>query len=244
MASSDLQNAHGERIDCSFHPGLKREVLVILGHGVTGNKDRPLLVALANGLAAKNWPCLRISYTGNGHSGGRFEDSCISKGIEDLQAVIGSVPDDVAVVYVGHSMGGAVGVLTAARDLRVRVLVTLAGMVHTADFVKREFGDVIPGQGVMWEDPSCPLSQAYVDDLTSIGNTLEAAETVRQPWLLIHGLEDDVIPSQDSREAFEAANCVKKLVEVPGADHVFDEATYGQVIEEVAGWLERHFPGI
>ncbi|MFT3991098.1 MAG: prolyl oligopeptidase family serine peptidase [Luteolibacter sp.] len=239
-----LHNSFGEHIDSTFHPGLKREVLVILGHGVTGNKDRPLLVALAKGLSERNWPCLRISYSGNGNSGGRFADSCISKEIADLQSVIGSVPEDVAVVYIGHSMGGAVGVMTTARDLRIRVLVTLSGMVHTADFVKREFGDVVPDQGVMWDDPACPLSQTYVDDLNAIGSTLAAAETIVQPWLLIHGLEDDVIPAQDSRDAFAVAKCVKKHVEIPGADHVFDENSYGRIVEEVAAWLELHFPGI
>lgn len=243
MTKCEIRNRYDERIDHTFHPGTRADVLVILAHGVTGNKDRPLLVALATGLAERGWPALRISYSGNGESEGRFEDSCITKEIGDLQAVLDMVPDDVKVAYVGHSMGGAVGVLTAARDLRIRTLVTLAGMTHAADFVKREFGDVTPGEGFMWEDATTPLSQAYVNDLTHIGDTLSAAEAVTQSWLLIHGDADDLVPIQDGRDAFEAATAVKRWVELPGAGHTFDEALYPEIVSLIDEWLVAAFDG-
>lgn len=215
--------------------------MVILGHGVTGNKDRPQLVALAEGLAARGWPCLRISYSGNGASEGRFEDCCISKEIGDLQAVLDVVPNDVNVVYAGHSMGGAVGVLTAARDLRIRALVSLAGMTRTAAFVEREFSGVTPDAGFMWEDESFPLSRTYVDDLKAIDSTLDAVEAVTQPWLLIHGDADDLVPVQDGLDAFAVATCEKRWLEISGAGHSFDESSYPQLVEAVDEWLRGSF---
>ncbi len=241
MTSCEIRNRHDERLDHTFHPGTRADALVILGHGLTGNKDRPLLVALANGLSACGWPCLRISYSGNGASEGNFADSCITKGIADLQAVLDAVPDDVKVAYAGHSMGGAVGVLTAARDMRICTLVSLAGMTHTAAFVAREFGDVAPGQGLMWDEEEHPLSEKFADDLKSIGSTLSAAEAVPQPWLLIHGDADDLVPTQDSRDAFEAAICEKNFLELPGGSHSLDEADYPKIIDAVDGWLKTHF---
>ncbi len=243
MSNGQMINQQGERIDHSFHPGIRSEELVILAHGVTGNKDRPLLVAIAEGLSKRGWPCLRFSYSGNGDSEGKFEDSNITKETGDLSSVLDAVPPDVRVAYVGHSMGGAVGVIQAARDPRIRVLVSLAGMTHTADFVRREFGDETPGAGFMWEDEDCPLSQAYVDDLTSIGDTLKSAEAVTQPWLLVHGTSDDVIPLQDGLDAFEAARSEKQWLAVEGAGHVFDESTYPQVVEAIDAWLKKHFGG-
>jgi uncharacterized protein len=241
MANGEMQNEAGERLDHSFHPGIRSEDLVILGHGVTGNKDRPLLVAVAKGLAKRGWPCLRFSFSGNGASGGEFEESNISKELGDLSSVLSAVPPDVRVAYIGHSMGAAVGVMTAANDLRIRALVSLAGMTHTAEFVKREFGDQVPGAGLMWDDEDCPLSRAFVDDLTGIGDTLTAAAAVRQPWLLVHGTEDDVVPLQDSLDAQRAAGTDVELVQIAGAGHVFDEATYPQVVEEIDGWLRKYF---
>jgi pimeloyl-ACP methyl ester carboxylesterase len=240
MTSSEIRNEAGERLDTTFHHGQRMDSLVILGHGLTGNKDRPLLIAVAEGLEKKGWACLRISYAGNGESEGRFEDSTISKEVRDLTAIIDDVPDYVKVAYIGHSMGGAVGVMTAAHEPRIRALVSLAGMTFTAEFVEREFSDVVPGQGVMWEEPEHPLSQAYVDDLKTIGSTLESAARVVQPWLLIHGSEDDVVPPSDGKAAFEAATSKKQWLEIAGAGHVFDAASYPQIIEAIDAWLTTH----
>ncbi|MGL4401681.1 MAG: alpha/beta hydrolase [Luteolibacter sp.] len=241
MTEAEIRNRAGEAIDYTFHPGSRADVLVILGHGLTGDKDRPLLVALANGLAEIGWPCLRISYTGNGASEGAFEESCLTKNVGDLQAVLEMVPDDTQAVYAGHSMGGAAGVLAAARDIRISGLVSLAGMTRTAEFVQREFGEVTPGEGCMWEDEDFPLSRKFVDDLTHIGDTLSAAEAVTQPWLLVHGDADDLVPVQDGRDAYEAATCQKEWLEIAGGGHSFDESSYPQIISTINRWLTNHF---
>ncbi len=199
------------------------------------------MVAVAEGLAARGWPCLRISFAGNGESDGRFEDSCITKQVDDLKAVLDSVPDYVRIAYVGHSMGAALGVLTAAGDLRIRALVSLAGMTRTADFAAREFGGLVPGKDCIWEDEAFPLGEVLADDLKTIDSTLEAAARVVQPWLLIHGAADDVVPPDDSRAAHDAAVSEKRLLEIPGAGHVFDEASYLLVIDAVDAWLIAHF---
>lgn len=238
MTSSVIKNPSGERIDLSFHPGSNREALVIFGHGVTGNKDRPLMVALAEGLSARGWPCMRISFAGNGESDGSFGECTITKEVDDLRAVLSAVPDYVRVAYAGHSMGAAVGVLTAANDLRIRALISLAGMARTADFVEREFGDVIPGVGCMWEDETMPLSEGFVADMKSIGDILQAAATVTQPWLLVHGSEDDVVPIQDGRDAHAAARCEKQWLEIAGAGHSFDESSYPRIVDAMDAWLK------
>lgn len=238
---SQIRNSKGERLDIAFHGGTKMETLVILGHGVTGNKDRPLLIAVAEGLAAKGWPCLRFSFSGNGNSEGEFGASTITKEIDDLGSVLATVPQEKRIAYIGHSMGAAVGVLTAARRMDIQALVSLAGMTHTAEFVEREFGDVVPGGGCMWDEEDCPLSVAYVEDLKGIGSTLESAAKITQPWLLIHGTEDDVVPLKDSRDVFDAAKCRKELIEIPGAGHVFGEESYPRIVEEIGAWLETSF---
>lgn len=239
LTSSVFKNPAGERIDITFHPAPRRGTLVILAHGLTGNKDRPLLVALAEALSADGWPCMRISYAGNGNSDGRFEDACITKEIGDLKAILDAVPDYVRVVYIGHSMGSAVGVLTAARDLRIHVLVSLAGMARTADFYEREFGALTPGSDCMWEEAEHPLSETFAADLKGIGSILPAAATVTQPWLFVHGTADDLVPVQDSRDAHAAAVSKKQLLEIEGAGHSF-ENEHPQVIAGVKAWLEVH----
>ena len=233
-----IPNIEGEKIDYTFQQGHNAEKsIIILGHGVTGNKDRPFLVALTEALSTAGISTLRISFSGNGDSEGRFEASTISKEAADLGCVINAL-DGWNVLYVGHSMGGAVGVFRASQDSRIRGLISLAGMVHTEAFAQREFQDVTPDQGFMWDEPTCPLSQAYIDDMTAIGTVLTRAPSVQVPWLLVHGTADDVVPIQDSLDIFERANEPKQLAEIKDADHVFSEHT-PDMIKIVVDWVRE-----
>jgi pimeloyl-ACP methyl ester carboxylesterase len=240
---SPIHNKQGERLDVAFHEGptdtSRADRLVIIGHGVTGDKDRPLLIAIAEALAAKGWPCLRISFSGNGESEGQFTDSNITKGISDLTAIIDQLGNGKKIAYIGHSMGGAIGTLTAARDDRINVLGSLAGMVYTRAFVTREFGEITPDEGDMWDEAGCPLSSSYVDDLNHIDNTLAAVRELRLPWLLIHGQEDDVVPLTDSQDFHRQLRGPNQLLEIPAAGHSF-EGHHQPVCEALLDWLKKH----
>lgn len=240
--TGDIRNPQGERLDYAFHPATgnaKAGRILIIGHGVTGTKDRPWAEALANASAAAGIPALRFSFAGNGESEGKFVDCTISKEVSDLGAVIDAAAaagyGDIA--YAGHSMGGAVGVLRAASDSRITRLISLAGMVHTKRFTEEEFGTETPDAGLMWEDEDCPLSSAYVNDLTTIGSVIGKAADIRVPWLLVHGDADDVVPIGESREIFARANEPKILVELLGVNHVFADAGCEPMTKAVVEWL-------
>ena len=239
----EIKNRHGEKLDYTFHPGSSgSQNLVVLGHGVTGNKDRPFLVALAEALSASGRAVLRFSFSGNGTSGGRFVDSNISKEVEDLGSVLDATTQR-QVCYIGHSMGGAVGVSRASQDSRIRWLISLAGMVHTADFAQREFGMVSPDHGNMWDDPNCPLSSTYMNDLKSIGTLVEKGSAIRVPWLLVHGSEDDVVPIQDSKDILSrASQASAQLVTIAGSGHVFSNEHTAKLVDVVKTWLTSHWP--
>jgi fermentation-respiration switch protein FrsA (DUF1100 family) len=140
--------------------------------------------------------------------------------------------------YAGHSLGAAVGVLRASRDPRIRFLISLAGMAHTAAFAEREFGSVTPGAGFMWDKPECPLSQSFIDDMNRVRSVEGAAKQVKVPWLFVHGLVDDVVPIQDSHDLFAVANQPRKKIEIAGADHVFSEPYDEEMARAVVGWVK------
>lgn len=233
----EIRNEHGERLDYTYHKGNGNRIVVI-GHGVTGNKDRPALIALAEGLADAGISSIRFSFSGNGESEGKFVDSTISKEVADLGTVLDTL-EDYKICYVGHSMGGAVGVLRTAVDERIEVLVSLAGMVHTNEFAQREFGDAIPDKGFMWDEPDCPLSQTYVDDMASINSVAKQASKFGIPWLLVHGTEDDIVPIQDSIDILQYANEATELLELPGVDHVFSDDGSSLMVEKVVAWIDK-----
>ncbi|MXV85867.1 alpha/beta fold hydrolase [Candidatus Poribacteria bacterium] len=235
MRKKEIRNEHGERLDYTFHEG-EGDRIVVIGHGVTGNKDRPALIALAEGLADAGISALRFSFSGNGESEGAFTDSTITKEVADLGSVIDAL-DGYNVCYVGHSMGGAVGVLRTSTDKRIQLLVSLAGMVHTKAFAEREFGDATPDAGFMWDEPDCPLSQAYVDDMATIDSVAKNASKFSVPWLLVHGTEDDIVPPEDSHDILQHANEDTELLELPGVDHVFSEDGTAVMVEKVVAWI-------
>jgi len=199
------------------------------------------VVELAESVAKEGLAVLRFSFSGNGASGGDFRNSTISKEVEDLKAVITvAVANGYRVSYAGHSMGGAVGVLAAAKDDRIKFLISLAGMVSTEKFYDTEFGEETPDTGCMWEGPDCPLSSDFKNDLKDIHSTAPQAVQITVPWLLVHGTADDVVLIDDSREAYSLASEPKKLVEIEGANHVFSEDGQKPMIEAVIGWLQTN----
>ena len=235
-----IRNNSGEKIDYSFHDS-ESEMVVIIGHGVTGNKDRPLVVALGEGLATSDISVLRFSFSGNGDSEGRFVDSTITKELSDLNAVIDAVEaEGKRVIYAGHSMGGAVGVSVAAVDKRIQALISLAGMVNTKKFAETEFGEVIPDEGNMWDDEDCPLSQVFMDDLRGIDTLVEKGSQIDVPWLLVHGTADDVVLIDDTYDIFERAGHGKEKLIIEGSDHVFSDSEHMKaMVDGVLDWIKE-----
>lgn len=240
-----IKNSLGEILDYSFAPGHDTEKragwIVLLGHGVTGNKDRSVVVDTANALNAAGFDTLRFSFAGNGASEGDFRQATISKEVGDLESVIDAVsPMYPKIVYIGHSMGNAVGVLQASKDKRIQILISLAGMVDTKAFAEAEFGALKPDEACMWDDEDCPLSSSFMHDLCeTIGSVAPLAERIDVPWLLIHGTGDDVVLPKDSGLIQSIKEDVR-LVQIMGAGHSFDEpSAKAELTREVVHWLSE-----
>ena len=239
--TDEIRNAQGERLDFTLHTGnAESKKIVVIGHGVTGNKDRPFVIALAEGLAAAGINALRFSFAGNGDSEGKFVDCTITKEVSDLGSVLDALSDR-EICYVGHSMGGAVGVIRTSEDERIKHLVSLAGMVDTKKFAETEFGEEEPDKGFMWEDENCPLSSAYMNDLRGLGTLVERGADVRVPWLLVHGSEDDVVLFQDSTDILAKAGDNAELLELQGANHVFADEHCQPMVDAVVEWVTQRF---
>ena len=239
LITGDLTNPEGEDLDYAFGASRVKKTrgLVIIGHGVTANKDREWAIVLADALGAAGFASVRFSFSGNGDSGGDFRFSCPTKETSDARAVLDFVTEqyDGPVYFAGHSMGAAVGVLLASTETRLEGLISLAGMVHTADFAQRKFGNQTPDVSLMWDKPECPLSQAFLDDMRAVDSVLGLAPQIQIPWLLIHGSEDTVVPFTESEQiAAQAPDA--QLVVLPNADHVFSDSAE-DMARMVCDWI-------
>lgn len=232
---STLCNRRGERLDHAFLDGRAGDARVVLiAHGLTSHKDRPWLIALSEALAEQGIASLRFSFSGNGASQGRFEESTITKEVQDLGCVLDALEGRTA-IYAGHSMGAAVGVLRARADERIRALVSLAGMVHVQRFMERCFGHLRPGADVMLGKAQCPLTEGFLADAAAIGDVLGAAARIDVPWLVAHGSADELVPFQDALDACATNPRRAELLEIPGADHRFS-GRERELARAVASW--------
>ena len=235
-----LRNKYGERIDHALHEGEENSnKLIILAHGLTGDKDREMMIHLAESLAQIGWQVLRISFSGCGNSEGEFTDATITKESDDLSSILDQVKGTKKIAYVGYSMGAAVGALTVAKDDRINLMVSLAGMVRTKFFAETEFNDVTPDAGFMWEDESTPLSQQFMDDLCQIDTIVPAVKELRLPWLLIHGSDDDVVLPDDSLHLYNNLKGKKQHIVIENTDHSF-VGHWDTLAGNIHDWLKKH----
>jgi pimeloyl-ACP methyl ester carboxylesterase len=238
-ALPELRNPAGERLAATYVPGRAgSRALVVIGHGLTSDRERPWSQALSAGLAEHGIASLRLAFSGNGDSEGRFEDSNPSKEVLDLGAVLDAFSDR-RLAYVGHSMGGAVGLMRAVGDERITALVSLAGIAHPRAFVERLFGHLVPGE-VMLGKPHCRLSATFVEDMTRLDTLAPLAPRVEVPWLLVHGDADEIVPHGDSLDLWRAAGERPELVVLEGADHSFTGEHLVPMVERVVSWLVGH----
>ena len=224
----------GEALDYSYHSGAENNhYVLIIGHGLDGNKDTPLILELSNKVSSEGMSVLRFSFSGNGNSQGKYTESTISKGIIDLQAVITRVCEQGGrPIYLGHGSGATVGTLVGAKDTRIQLLVSLAGLAETKEFCMN-----IPNPESV--DDNSQLSENLKEDLKKIKSVYSLSASIMIPWLLIHGSEDKIVPVTDSSSLIPNFEETRDLVELPNADHFFSGESVAQVSGIIIDWIGK-----
>ncbi len=213
-------------------------IILVAGSGPVDRDETiagiPVLGQLANALADAGYLVLRYDKRGTGQSGGRIESAGLAEYAEDLRAAITfmanrKMVDPRRLAVMGHSEGGAVALLAAAKDRRATALVLLAAAGVTGndllmaqqrhlldrstlpeddkqakiDLQKRIHQAVITGKG--WDAlPAALRRQVDTAEFQSI-LTYDPARImpdVRQPILIVQGgLDTEVDPSNADRLA-------------------------------------------
>jgi alpha-beta hydrolase superfamily lysophospholipase len=161
--------------------------------------------------------------------------------------------DPARVILGGHSFGGAIAILHAARDTNVRGVLSIAGADHStyARRFREEPGyrDVLLGvlanarapQSTVRLDPNGLIEDIIAND-SAYSHPRHAQSFARRPVLLVGGWNDLVCPVER-----ELLPMYRALRAVPGSDatliaypdgHSFS-ASREQLANDVHAWLER-----
>ena len=144
---------------------------------------------------------------------------------------------DAQIVLYGVSMGGATVMMTAGEELPSNVKAIIEDCGYTSAW--EEFAYLLE---TLFEIPNYPiLPAASLVTKLRAGYGLLEASSIKQvaksktPILFIHGEEDTFVPFFMLDEVYNAANCEKQKLAVPGAAHAacaeIEPELYKQTVE-------------
>ena len=174
-----------------------------------------------------------IAYDSRAH-GKSSGDQCTYGYFEkhDLRQVIAQVGGD-PIILIGHSLGAAVALQTAAVEPRVRAVVA-ASTFSDLRSIATERAPFVFSKRMIDAAFSIAEQQAHfvVDDVSPV----RAAKDVRAPVFLIHGTNDRDTPPVHSERVLNALSGPKRLLLVPDASHN-DVLWHDAVWAEIKRWI-------
>jgi uncharacterized protein len=217
---------------------------VVLCHGfpsgATRDPDDPGYPGLARDLAQLGFAAVTFSFRGCYDSAGNFS---LSGWIEDLGAVLdaitGRTPQPLMVA--GSSLGGAVALLVAADDDRIRCLATLAAPAVLDELGGEESADafiVRARQIGVIKDVDFPHDpEAWAQDFRLLRPEDAAAKLAPTPVLVVHGTAADVVPGEHGERLAALTTSATKVI-LSGAGHQLRRDP--MAVRVVFAWLASH----
>lgn len=219
---------------------------VIACHGMLSSRNGTKVDYLSQLLNDYEIPNLRFDFCGRGDSDGNVSELSYSNQVQDLQAAIEFMVEQGVerIALFGSSMGGAVAYLAAARDERVVAISTIAAVAYP-ELIEERY----PRQTHQWrkkgylELADNTIGMNFLDDART-HNVLSAVAVIQAPVMVIHGINDKIVPVCDAHDIASVANHVFLNI-VDGADHRFSNPVHMRAaMREVAEFLARELRAI
>ena len=243
-----LKGADGARITGDVYmPEADQPPLVIVIHGFKGFKDWGFFPWLGRALAASGLAAAVINLSHNGIGDDTetferldlFERDTWSKRVHDMQQIIDAAqhglltdkakPNPARMGVLGHSMGGGLALLMAAKDQRVRSIATLAGVNRANRLPKPAVDEALKALGHVPIENSrtgqiMRIGREFFDDLDQHGDAFDiqaAAKAIRTPWLLVQGSADETVPLDEAHDLLDRAGDNARLLVIEDTGHTF-----------------------
>lgn len=235
---------------------------VLVTHGFKGFKDWGMFPPFGERLARAGFAVVSLNLSGSGVDDqgrfsrpDRFRRNTFSAEVADLEAVLAAVEagslglaPPTSMGLLGHSRGGGISILVAARTPRVMALVTWSAIASvrrwTADQIAEWRRDgrypvknVRTGE-TLWVDTGVLDDvDRNADGALDIGG---AAAGLACPWLLIHGTADETVDFLEARLLAGAAPTAARLVPIEGAGHTYGAThPFGRMTSELEQVFDR-----
>ncbi|WP_284639718.1 alpha/beta hydrolase family protein [Paenibacillus silviterrae] len=184
-------------------PNNGRYPVIIIAHGFVGSRvgvDR-LFVKAAREFSRAGYMVLRFDYGGCGESTGDYGSGGLDQLIDQTRYVIDYVYDldcidPQRIILLGHSLGGAVSILTAARDKRVKTLILWSAVAHPFTDIVNITSREVYDEAIQHGSADYLGYQFTPDFFESLSKhqPLEQTRKCSGDVLLVHGTSDETIP--------------------------------------------------
>ncbi len=227
MDSVSIPNSRGRKIAAVIHYSQGNKRLAILCPGYLDTKDYAHLVDLANKFAERGYTTVRFDPSGTWESEGPISEYLTSQYLDDIKSVLEYMlakDSYTQVLLGGHSRGGQVSLLYAARDPRITEVV---GIMPSHGPVEGSRRTEWEATGVKESDRDIPGSEERRQFAVPFQHVLDRDQfdalgdmpNIHVPVYLFAGELDDLVPPEEVQELFDAANEPKKYLVLKGIDH-------------------------
>jgi len=244
--SITLENFSGDKITADIHFDEKflPAPVVIYSHGFLGFKDWGFIPYVADKFAENGFVFVRFNFSHNGIGDNpnkitefdKLAKNTISKQIEDLSAVVDYVfssefygLSDGNLFLLGHSGGGAISIIKASEDSRVKALGLWASISTFKRYSERQIEEFRKNGYIFVRVPDSiiqiRIDRIVYDDYVKNQERFDIVKAISKldiPILIIHGAADVIVPEIEARQ-LESANPKRaKLILIPEANHLFN----------------------
>ena len=205
----DFKNTDGDELHGWMVPGRVGAPLILYFHGNMSNVTHGLeKIELMHDLG---FSVFTFEYRGYGESDGHplFEDDFYRDARAAMLWLERHGWDESQMIYYGHSMGSAVAIQLALEQPPLGLLLE-SSFSSFAEMFKLRAPFVYMFGGWSFKE----------------FNNIPKMPKLKSPIIFVHGEDDDIVPSWMSDKLYSYSPWPKKLILVPGANHI-DSVTMG-----------------
>ena len=240
--------SNGHKISAKLDkPSGETIAYALFAHCFTCTKDINATKRIATELAKRSIAVLRFDFAGLGASEGEFAATNFSSNIEDLLAAADFLREhhQAPQIVIGHSLGGAAAISSAALIPESNAVVTI-GAPADAEHVVHNFGEKIAEINYAGEAEVnlagriFSIRQQFLDDLKSVSVT-QRAKNLKKALLVLHSPIDATVGIENAQEIFIAARHPKSFISLDNADHLLSAPKDAEFAASViATWSSRY----
>lgn len=226
--------------DYTFDDQYQNQKTIVFVHGFKGFKDWGAHNLTANFFAQNGYRYLKFNLSHSGVTSeipndvtdlDTFAANTVSKEMFDVGVVIDYVQNTFPaskIAIIGHSRGGGLVTLQAAKDKRIEQLITWSSIADFKSLWKKEQEEDWLTEGRIYVENArtkekMPLDKTLLEDIDAHReeyDILQAAKNIKIPWLIIHG-DNDVNVDFTVAQQLAQSQLKAKIQKIEGANHVY-----------------------